>query len=496
MKKFIQLAEGTWALPNSDEQYRTIAELLFGNGPKLNASEMRDAIYSLYGDDELFNMLDDLEDQDPNSDARSYVIDWLKKHDPATFNALYSQGKAQEVSEGMGDKISGWFFKKGSQQIIKAIEQSSVMQVASMTMQMPEKKQKNIIQAAKHYLENVEDHPGLRKFVDIMTMNNDSLVEDAEDGEDSTEQFFVALRDGQDYAVVELEKEGGYWHERLVMGDANNIGGKRYMSYLSTDDIIHWLNRDYDEVSEPFANEWDAEMEMDRMRGDEDDLVDEYDSIPMESISLGAIAEEVLREGSLAVDLPGFPEDGASPEEYRDWYARRGKKRDHLEEPKTNICPHCEGSGVESASGNPFADYDEDETCTVCHGEGEIFEGAKPSFDPASVEKFEEATEMAHEILDANPERNTMNVFRKTAKKAGILDRAEMKQFWIWLDWQGEWTHPSLLEDNVPLADEGEDDEFVDPEAMVDVGDDEDFEDNLDEFDLDELGINIDLEDY
>lgn len=465
MKKFIQITEGTWALPNNDNDYEALADLLFGSGGKVDAMEMRDRIYSLYGDDELYNMLDELEDADPNSDARPYVIDWLRKHDPMTFNALYSQGKAQKVSEGFGDKVSGWFFKKGTKMLISEIDKLGPMATASMVMQMPEKKQKNLVQGAKYYLENVEDHPGLRKFVEVMALDH-SVNEDLEDGEEDSESFFVLIRDGGDSAVVQLEKEGGYWHENLIFGDAYNIGSKRYMGYLEKDDIIHWLNRDYDYVSEPFDNEWDAEMEMDRMREDEDSLVDE-DRMPMEDISLGEIAEEILKD------------DWNMGDYYDAW------DDDEDDAPKTNICPSCEGEG-----------------CEECYGEGEIFEDetlseAGPTFDPASVEKFEDALEMTNNVLDQYPERNTLNVFRKAARQAGILDRAEMKQFWIWLDWQGEWTHPSLLEaaPKKPLDDE-DDDEFVDPEAIVDVGDDEDFEFNDDEFDLDELGINIDLEDY
>ncbi len=43
---------------------------------------------------------------------------------------------------------------------------------------------------------------------------------------------------------------------------------------------------------------------------------------------------------------------------------------------------------------------------------------------------------------------------------------------------------------------EDNDDEFSAPEKVVDVGDPEDFEDNLDDLDLDNLGIYVELDDY
>lgn len=483
MKKFIQLAEGTWSLPQSENQYRKLAEILFGSGPKMNAAQMKDALYNIYGDDHLFDMLDELETTDIRSDARPYVVDFLKKNDPLTYKNLYSLGKAQtfeaihkgrkggkhsidlsgpegnafvllgyardlgrqlgwdservqqvqsemqsgdyenlltvfdrefgdyvdlyrgqddELEEGLGDKIAGWFFKKGTEPLIAEIEKFGPMSVASMIMQKPEKTQRALVQGAKHYLENVKDHAGLRKFVEIMGAREN--IEESD--EDETEMFYVIIIDGENRCVARLEKMGGYWHEECVFGNApDNFTSKRYMSYLSPEDIISWLNRDYSTVAGPFADEYEAEIEMDRMAEEEDD-----ESWMYENVNLTKIVGAVLHEAS-NLDF-----------DFDDWEAS--------EDPATNLCPACKGEG-----------------CEECDSVGEVFEATD------LIEKFEDAAEIASEMAEENPETPTDRVFKVAAKKAGIK-QSEMKQFWEWLDEQGIWIHPDLLETEKDPEDE------------------------------------------
>ena len=484
MKKFIQITEGTWALPEQESDYKALASLLFGRGEKLSPADMKDNIYHIYGDDDLFDMLEKLEDENPNLDARPYVIDWLKQHDPLTYKNLYSQGEAQQVSEDFGDKVAKKFHKAmtwnkdsspgGPEGMKKRVRNMSDQELQNLAkgagepegargsargLQMRLIKQelkrrygikpgKDVAEQHKKLMkgepigENVESRvlkavispeereivsshlnqggfrgtdvgfesqdgdlvvvfdthnpaalaqelesvidAGETSWAEIFDLHEEGLTE-ADD--DAPEQFFVAIGNGNEYAVIGLEKDGSYWHESTVMGDElYGMGGKRYMSYLSREDIIHWLNRDYDQVSEPFDNEWDAEIEMDRMREDEDDLVDEYDSIPMESISLNDVTKELLGEGAY--------EDYLRKTDPLGGFGLGLDDDDDEKEPATNICPSCEGEG-----------------CEECHGEGEIFES-------------------------------------------------------------------------------DDDDE----DKMVDIEDIEDYED--DSFDFDELGINIDLEDY
>jgi len=402
MKKFIQITEGTWALPEQESDYKALASLLFGRGEKLSPADMKDNIYHIYGDDDLFDMLEKLEDENPNLDARPYVIDWLKQHDPLTYKNLYSQGEAQQVSEDFGDKVAKKFHKAmtwnkdsspgGPEGMKKRVRNMSDQELQNLAKGAGEPEgargsarglQMRLIK------QELKRRYGIKPGKDVAEQHKKLMKGELteEDGEEESEQFFVAIGNGNEYAVIGLEKDGSYWHESTVMGDElYGMGGKRYMSYLSREDIIHWLNRDYDQVSEPFDNEWDAEIEMDRMREDEDDLVDEYDSIPMESISLNDVTKELLGEGAY--------EDYLRKTDPLGGFGLGLDDDDDEKEPATNICPSCEGEG-----------------CEECHGEGEIFES-------------------------------------------------------------------------------DDDDE----DKMVDIEDIEDYED--DSFDFDELGINIDLEDY
>lgn len=629
MKKFIQLAEGTWALPQSEEHYQMLANFLFGGGPRLNASDMREALYNIYGDDELYDMLDELEDTNKSAEARPYVIDWIKNNDQVTYKNLYSIGKAQTfeaihtgrkggkhsidlsgpegnafvllgyvqnlgkqlswdsdriravqqemqsgdyenllsvfdrefgdyvdlyrgqddaIDEGIGDKVGSWFMNKGAEQIIKAIDLRGHMVVVSEILNMPQKKQDNIVQGARHYLKTKGHHAGLQKMVDMVSHSaEDELQEDfrsdsfnpkhqavqnrenarrdrafrelerrqnaktakaaqnravaqimmdtigevfpdgdpfdfilpklrkmgireydamtyldraarsigyksyhnaldlmhrqyyadnpelaegkwdypdymkgkgnAEAGTlrskregrkewrkkqkaeqhkkrmrgelDESDQnatgspeFFVAIHDGEDFWVGRLEKEGGKWYESTVFGNAGyGFGGKNYMGYLTRDDLMTWLHKDYHVVLGPFENEYDAEMAMDKLRGDEDG--EGY----FESVTLSKIADSVLREAAV----------------------------------------------------------------------------------PTDEEKYEEALSLAYEVLEERPEANQIAVLKKAARKVGVPPN-EVMGFFTWLDEQGLYTHPKFLES--VDADESEDDDRI-----IDVGDEEDFED-------------------
>ena len=78
---------------------------------------------------------------------------------------------------------------------------------------------------------------------------------------------------------------------------------------------------------------------------------------------------------------------------------------------------------------------------------------------------FEDALEIAYEMAEADPETETTQHLKKALVKAGGNGK-DLKAFYEWLDEQGVYTHPSLLE-----TDDDEDD------RIIDVGDDEDFED-------------------
>lgn len=69
-----QMSEGTWATPDTPESENDLKLLLsrpFPVGP--NAMYATEKLYDLLGDDELFDQLQDLADQDPDADCRELV---------------------------------------------------------------------------------------------------------------------------------------------------------------------------------------------------------------------------------------------------------------------------------------------------------------------------------------------------------------------------------------------------------------------------------------
>ena len=73
------LLEGTWATPNTPEQQQELIELLSQELPVgADATNATEQLYSLVGDDILFDQLQDLAEQDANADCRNLVIARIK----------------------------------------------------------------------------------------------------------------------------------------------------------------------------------------------------------------------------------------------------------------------------------------------------------------------------------------------------------------------------------------------------------------------------------
>ena len=70
------LAEGTWATPDTPEKQKQLTLLLskeFPVGP--DATNATEQLYNLLGDDELFDQLESLSTQDPDADCRQIILD-------------------------------------------------------------------------------------------------------------------------------------------------------------------------------------------------------------------------------------------------------------------------------------------------------------------------------------------------------------------------------------------------------------------------------------
>jgi len=74
-----QLMEGTWALPDTPEQQQKLVELLSKEFPVgADATNATEQLYDLLGDDELYDELERLADQNPDADCRQLVYDRMQ----------------------------------------------------------------------------------------------------------------------------------------------------------------------------------------------------------------------------------------------------------------------------------------------------------------------------------------------------------------------------------------------------------------------------------
>jgi len=109
------IAEGSWALPKTSDDQDKLIELLSQELPVgVDAQNATNALYSIFGDDILFDKLGELAAVDPKADARDTVMDRLQDLNPTMYQAILDElgdpdkpaepGEEQEIDEGaMGE---------------------------------------------------------------------------------------------------------------------------------------------------------------------------------------------------------------------------------------------------------------------------------------------------------------------------------------------------------------------------------------------------------
>lgn len=86
------VAEGSWALPDSEDEVGKLIELLAEPMPVgVDAQNATNALYNIIGDDKLFDRLGELADIDPEADARDVVTSWLYDNLPHIYQQIENE---------------------------------------------------------------------------------------------------------------------------------------------------------------------------------------------------------------------------------------------------------------------------------------------------------------------------------------------------------------------------------------------------------------------
>jgi hypothetical protein len=89
------VAEGAWALPDTEDEVNQIIELLSQPLPVgVDAQNATNALYNIIGDDRLFDRLEELAETDPNADGRDIIQNWIYDNLPHIY---------QQIENAIGD---------------------------------------------------------------------------------------------------------------------------------------------------------------------------------------------------------------------------------------------------------------------------------------------------------------------------------------------------------------------------------------------------------
>jgi len=113
-----RLVEGTWSTPDTPEKQQQLIELMSQDLPVgADATNATEQLYDLIGDDELFDQLQALAEQDANADARDLVYERLQEladRDPninAVLQAIGADTGAEEDGIGSMGMTKDEYFK-------------------------------------------------------------------------------------------------------------------------------------------------------------------------------------------------------------------------------------------------------------------------------------------------------------------------------------------------------------------------------------------------
>jgi predicted RNA-binding protein len=86
------IAEGTWAVPNTDEDVDKLIDILSNPLPVgVDGQNATNALYNLIGDDRLFDKFQEIANIDPEQDVSNLVADWLQDHLPNIYQQIENE---------------------------------------------------------------------------------------------------------------------------------------------------------------------------------------------------------------------------------------------------------------------------------------------------------------------------------------------------------------------------------------------------------------------
>jgi hypothetical protein len=91
------VVEGTWAFPETDDKDALI-DLLSNELPVgVDAQNATNALYDIFGDDKLFDALQELAEVDPQADARDIIMDHLQDKNPQLYQSIIDEIGDQDI---------------------------------------------------------------------------------------------------------------------------------------------------------------------------------------------------------------------------------------------------------------------------------------------------------------------------------------------------------------------------------------------------------------
>ena len=83
------VSEGSWALPQTEEDKQQLIDILSQELPVgVDAQNATNILYNIFGDDKLFDRLEELADVDPEADVRDAVMERLSEVNPQMYQAI------------------------------------------------------------------------------------------------------------------------------------------------------------------------------------------------------------------------------------------------------------------------------------------------------------------------------------------------------------------------------------------------------------------------